>query len=128
VELRPSQPTDFRFSAPNPDVYAIKVLSSARTLIASRSIEVRDTDVELERTGRDMETLRQWASVTDGLAFKAEDCPKATDLVVQIKNKVQQVRQTEQVAKPAGLNWWTLGLVLGCLSGEWLLRKRWELI
>ena len=128
VELRPSQPIDFRFSAQNSDIYAIKVLSPAKALVASRTIEVRDTDVELQQTGRDMETLRQWASVTDGLAFKAEDCPKATDLVAQIKNKVQQVRQTEQVARPAGLNWWTLGAVLCCLSGEWLLRKRWELI
>lgn len=128
VELRPFQPVDFKFRALNPDLYTLKVLDSANSVIASRPIEIRDTDIELDQTARNMETLRQWASVTDGLAFKVEECPKAVDLVAQIKSKVEEVRNARQTRRPAGLNWWSLSLILGSLAGEWLLRKKWGLI
>jgi hypothetical protein len=29
--------------------------------------------------------------------------------------------------RPVGMNGWMLALVVGCLGGEWLLRKRWGL-
>jgi len=74
-----------------------------------------------------METLQQWASVSDGLAVKVEDCRDAASLVTQIKAKIEQVRQGKQMRRPAGVNGWLLMLVLGCLGGEWLLRKRWRL-
>lgn len=110
-----------------PDCYTLKVLDPAKQVVAERPIEIRATDVELEQTARNMETLRQWAGITDGLAFKIEECPKAADLVAQINAKVEQVRQTRQTVRTAGLNGWTLSLILGCLSLEWVLRKRWEL-
>ena len=49
------------------------------------------------------------------------------DLVAQIKAKIEQVRHGKQMRRPAGVNGWLLTLVLGCLGGEWLLRKRWGL-
>jgi hypothetical protein len=75
-----------------------------------------------------METLRQWASVSDGLAFKREECPEASALVQQIRNRIEKVRLTAQIRRPVGVNGWMLSVVLACLGAEWLLRKRWDLI
>jgi hypothetical protein len=85
-------------------------------------------NVEFQNTARNMETLRQWATVSDGLAFKVEDCPAAADLVAQIKAKIEEVRRGKQARHSIGLNGWVLSLILGALAGEWLLRKKWELV
>jgi hypothetical protein len=109
-------------------VYTVTVLDPLKVPIATRPIEIRDVNIEFQNTARDMETLRQWASVSDGLAVKVEDCPNATDLVTQIKAKIEEVRHGKPIRRPAGLNVWMLGLVLGCLGAEWLFRKRWGLV
>ncbi|MEY2429099.1 MAG: hypothetical protein QOJ40_1984, partial [Verrucomicrobiota bacterium] len=114
--------------AGKPDVYNVSVTDSLKVPIAARAIEIRDVNLEFQDTARNMETLRQWASVSDGLAMKIEDCGNAGDLAAQIKNRVEQVRQTKHQRRPAGVNGWMAALVLGCLGGEWLLRKRWGLI
>jgi uncharacterized membrane protein len=128
VELEPLHPVDFKFHAGKPDVYNVSVTDSLKVPIAARAIEIRDVNLEFQDTARNMETLRQWASVSDGLAMKIEDCGNAGDLAAQIKNRVEQVRQTKHQRRPAGVNGWMAALVLGCLGGEWLLRKRWGLI
>jgi uncharacterized membrane protein len=127
VELQPFQRVEYKFRAGKPDTYTLRVLDSAKAVVASRSIEIRDRDIELEHTARNMETLSQWASVSDGLAFRVEECPKTSDLVAQIKAKVEEVRRGQPVSRLIGLNGWTLSVVLGCLCGEWLLRKRWAM-
>jgi hypothetical protein len=47
--------------------------------------------------------------------------------VAQIKTKIEQVRHGKEMRRPLGMNGWVLALVVGSLSGEWLLRKRWSL-
>ena len=84
-------------------------------------------NVEFQNTGRNMETLRQWASVSDGLAMKIEDSRDAAELVTQVRAKIEQVRDAKPMRRPLGVNAWVLATVLGCLGGEWLLRKRWGL-
>jgi hypothetical protein len=128
VELEQLRPVDFKFRAEKADVYTVTVLDPLKVPIATRPIEIRDVNIEFQNTARDMETLRQWASVSDGLAVKVEDCPNATDLVTQIKAKIEEVRHGKPIRRPAGLNVWMLGLVLGCLGAEWLFRKRWGLV
>jgi uncharacterized membrane protein len=128
VELEPLHPVDFQFHAEKPDVYTVTVTDAAKVPISTRPIEIRDRNVEFQSTGRNMETLQQWASVSDGLAFKVEECPTAADLVAQIKSKVEEVRHGQQVRQPLGVNGWTLLWVLVCLASEWLLRKRWGLV
>jgi hypothetical protein len=98
-----------------------------KTPVASRPVEIRDFNGELQNTARNMEILEQWAAVSDGLARKAEDCRDASALVSQIKSKIEEVRQGKQMRRPAGVNGWTLAIILGCLGGEWILRKRWRL-
>jgi len=128
VELEPLHPVDFSFHADKADVYTVTVTDALKAPIANRPIEIRDVNVEFQNTARDMESLRQWASVSDGLAMKVEDCPDARDLVAQIKAKIEEVRQGKQVRRPVGVNAWVLALLVGCLGAEWLLRKRWDLV
>jgi uncharacterized membrane protein len=128
VELEPLHPVDFKFRAEKPDVYTVTVSDALKVPIATRPIEVRDLNVEFQSTGRNMETLQQWASVSDGMAMKVEDCRDAADLVTQIKAKIDQIRLGKQTRRPVGMNAWMLSLVLGCLGGEWILRKRWNLV
>ena len=127
VELAASQPIDFHFHADQAGQYTVTVADAMKSEIASRRIDVRDVDIEFQETARNMETLRQWAAASDGLAFKAEECPDATDLVSQIKARIEQVRQGKASRRVVAVNGWMLTWVLGCLAGEWLLRKQWEL-
>jgi uncharacterized membrane protein len=127
VELESGRPVDFRFHADKADIYTVTVSDAMKVPIATRPIEIRDVNVEFQDTARNMETLQQWASVSDGLAVKVEDCRDAADLVAQIKAKIEQVRHGKPMRQPIGVNGWLLTLVLGCLGSEWLLRKRWGL-
>jgi uncharacterized membrane protein len=127
VELEAGRPVDFRFHAEKADIYTVTVSDAMKVPIATRPIEIRDVNVEFQETARNMETLQQWASISDGLAMKVEDCRDAADLVAQIKAKIDQVRHGKPMRQPVGVNGWLLTLVLGCLGGEWLLRKRWGL-
>ncbi len=127
VELEPLKPVGFTFRAEKAGIYSVIVLDASKVPMATRVIEVRDANIEFENTARDMETLRQWASVSDGLAVKVEDCRDAGDLVGQIKAKIEEVRRGKQMRRPAGVNGWVLALVLGTLGTEWVLRKRWGL-
>ena len=128
VDLEPLHPVDFKFHAEKADVYTVTVLDTLKAPVTTRPIEIRDVNVEFQNTARDMESLRQWASVSDGLAMKVEDCRDASELVSQIKAKIEQVRHGKQMRRPVGMNGWMLALVVGCLGGEWLLRKRWGLV
>jgi hypothetical protein len=128
VELEPLHPIDFRFRAEKAGIYTVTVTDPQKVPIATRPVEIRDVNIEFQTTGRNMESLRQWAAVSDGLAFKVEECPNPTDLVAQIKAKIEQVRHGKQMRRPIGLNGWVLCLVLGCLGAEWLLRKKWGLV
>ena len=125
VELKPLHPVDMKFHAEKPDIYTVTVSDALKIPVATRAIEIRDVNIEFADTARNMETLRQWASVSDGLAMKLEECGNAGDLVTQIKAKIEQVRRGKPMRRPIGANVWILSLVLGCLSGEWILRKRW---
>lgn len=128
VELRPRQPVNFTFRADKPGLYSVAVRDQTGQPVAARTIEVRDLNVEYQNAARNMETLRQWASLSDGLAIKVEDCNNPAELVSRIKSKVEQFRQNRRTRTPMGINGWSLAALLASLSSEWLLRKRWGLI
>jgi uncharacterized membrane protein len=128
VQLEALHPVDFSFHAEKADIYTVSVLDAAKVPIATRPVEIREINVEFQNTARNMEALQQWAAVSDGLAMKVEDCRDANDLVNQIKSKIEQVRRGKQTHLPMGINGWMLAFVLGCLGGEWMLRKKWDLV
>jgi len=128
VELEPLHPIDMSFHAAKAGVYTVSVSDAMKVPASSRQIEIHDLNLEFQDTARNMETLRQWASVSDGLALKAEDCPDAADLVRSITSKIEDSKKNKQNRHPIGLNGWVLTFVVGTLGAEWLLRKKWGLI
>ncbi len=127
LELPPAHPVDLSFHAEKAGIYTVNVQDSLKQPVASRTVEIRDINLEFQNTGRSMETLRQWASLTDGHAIKVEDCHDASAMVSQIKAAVEQIRQGKPMRQPVGVNGWVMALVLGCLGTDWVFRKRWNL-
>lgn len=126
VELVASRPVDLSFRADRAGVHTVSVLDSQGVSRVSRPIEIRATEVEFQRTARNMEALEQWAALTNGLALRAEDCPNADELVRRIEQHIADAAQRrEPVRKPAGMNGWILMVLLALLGGEWLMRKQW---
>jgi hypothetical protein len=127
LELAPARPVNVSFRAEQAGIYAVTVLDARSAPVATRSIQIRDVNVEFQNTARNMETLRQWASLSDGLALKAEDCHGMNELLDQLKSKVEQAHRGKVTRRPVGLNGWALAALLGCLGAECVLRKRWGL-
>jgi uncharacterized membrane protein len=127
IKLAPVRPVEVTFQVATAGVYTITVLDPSGGPQASRTIEIRDVSIEFQRAARDMETLRQWAGVTGGIAVKAEDCSDAGDLVARIKAQAAHPPRQSQTPLPAGVNRWVLALLLACLCAEWGFRKRWGL-
>ena len=127
VQLHPEATSAVSFRATEPGLITIRVLDRQGVVQATRSIEVRSVSSELSENSRKMETLRQWARLSGGLAVKVEDCRQAADLVAELNQSLDQVRQQRPRSWPAGINLGTLGGLLGCLCVEWILRKRWDL-
>jgi uncharacterized membrane protein len=127
LDLAPLQTGDIAFLARNAGAYQVTVLDSAQAPLTTRSIDVREVNMELRETGRNMEHLRQWASVSDGLAVKVEDCPNAGELVARIRERIERVKRDARTRQPVGINALTLSLLLGCLGMDWILRKKWGL-
>ncbi len=124
LELPTGRPVDFSFHPKNAGLYTVSILNELKQPVATRSIEIRELNVELQNSARNMENLQQWASLSDGLALRAEDCRDGAELLAQLKPKLEQARQSPKVRAPIGVNGWTFAFLLGCLSLEWGLRKR----
>jgi uncharacterized membrane protein len=127
VELRPGASVEITFPAQRPGLYAASVVDAAQNVLASRSLEISDVSAEFNNTARNMEALRQWAALSDGMAVRCEDCSDAGKLVREIKARAEHPRQDVSHRRPVGVNGWVLALLAGCLCVEWSLRKHWEL-
>lgn len=127
VSLQPERPVDFSFRAATAGMYRVSIANAHGGMVATRAIEIPDVNVELQNTARNMEALRQWAALTDGIALKAEDCADTTELLERIKSRIQQARHRPPQRTPFGVNAWMMALVLGSLCTDWILRKRWNI-
>ncbi len=108
---------------------AIAPVTAAQRLVPGQHVGlVREGNVELDRPGRDMETLRQWASLTGGVAVKAEECRDASTLIETIREHAasRELNRKGAQSTSLGTNWITLLLLLGLIGTEWALRKRWD--
>ncbi len=127
VELRPEASVEVAFPAQRPGLYAASVADAAGNVLANRSLEISSVSAEFNQTARNMETLRQWAALSDGAAVRSEDCSDAGELVREIKARAERPRQDVSHRRPVGVNGWVLALLAGCVCAEWCLRKHWEL-
>lgn len=128
LELPPNQSVPMNVHAENEGLYSIVVRDSAQREVAERNLQLANNRVELEHTGRDMENLRQWASLTGGEALTEEDAQNTDALALAVQKQIQLAENAGSSRTPWGLNGGMLALLLACLAGEWLLRKRWNLL
>src|SRR6185369_6450385 len=61
VELPPARPVDLSFHADKAGIYTVIVQDVNKQPIATRTVEIRELNMEFQNTGRNMEILRQWA-------------------------------------------------------------------
>lgn len=127
IEVAAGRAADVSFRATAAGAYLIEVLDPQDVPLANRAIEVRDTNVEWRRPARDMRQLEQWAAVSHGAAVKIEECTDADALLRQVIERADHAVRSMPRQEPAGINGWTLILLVGCLGSEWLLRKKWGL-
>ena len=127
LPLEPGIPVPISFHADKPGAYRISVVDAHGTPAAERSLNLRSDEIEMLRTGRDMENLKQWASLTGGLARPAEAAGNLDDVVKVIHAGIDRVANSKEARVPLGLNGEMLVAVLTLLGAEWILRKRWNL-
>ncbi|MBM3882484.1 MAG: hypothetical protein FJ387_22630 [Verrucomicrobia bacterium] len=127
LELPIGQPVNVSFRPPQPGLFAVWVQDPDRMPLASRTVEIREVNVEFQETRRTLETLRQWASLSGGLACKVEECTDPAELVDQVRARVEELRRFNPTRRPAGMNGWILAAILTALAVEWVLRKKWLL-
>ena len=127
LPLQTGTPLPLSFHAAKPGAYRVVVLDSHGTVAAERSLDLRDDAVEMTRTARDLENLKQWAALTGGVALPGESPGNLDDVVKLIRTHLETVVRTEQSRLPVGLNGWIMAVVLTLLGAEWCLRKRWNL-
>jgi len=127
VDIAAGRAADVSFRAADAGGYLIEVLGAQDVPLTSRAIEIRDTNLEWRRPARDMRQLEQWAAVSHGMAVKIEHCDDVDGLLRQVIERADQAVRSMPRQEPAGINAWTLVLLVGCLGSEWLLRKKWGL-
>jgi uncharacterized membrane protein len=125
TRLLPGRPVGVTFRAGGEGVHVVEVSDARGAGVARHTLDVREVDREMERTGRDMDNLTQWASVSGGLALREEECTDAAGLAARVKAQVEQRRRSRRV--PYGVNGGVLAGLLGALCAEWALRRRWGL-
>jgi len=128
LKLAPGQFAELQFRAADEGLYTATVLDNNGVIQATRSIDLHETQAELVQTSRDMEHLRQWANLSGGFAVPVEDCVDCNDIVSRLKEAVKTPGKGPPRVTPMGINGWMMTLLLGCVCGEWLLRKRWNLV
>jgi hypothetical protein len=93
---------------------------------------VLDQDLELSDPAADPQQLEQLARLTAQAGGKALAPEQLGDLLREIKNKPPemetQIQSKWQLADTPLDAWLFFLCVVGLLSGEWFLRKRWRLV
>lgn len=128
VTIEPGRPTSTRFLATESGMYNASLQLNDGSLLASRDIQVREIAAELVSTSRKMELLRQFAAVTGGVAMEVEKTDVLLDALSRYLHPEEEFETERTYMLPAGMNAWILGLLLGCLSLDWLFRKRWQML
>lgn len=128
LELAPGALATLEFPTERPGIHRVRVLDPAGGLLAARDVDVRERNPELERSARDMESLRQWAALTDGRALRIEDCDDPAAIVELVRERAEAARAAaDPVRSPAWPRPEIFALLLCALCGEWISRKRWEM-
>jgi len=125
-ELLPLNSVQVAFRAEKQGIYTASVLDASGVPVAFQPIEIREINRELQRTGRDMDNLQQWAAISGGLALRAEELDDAKQVVLHINGRLLKAGAGRRINLPMGINGWVMTLLLCCMCGEWVLRRKWR--
>lgn len=125
--LATGHPVGLSFRAEDEGTYTVEVTDPAGAVVASQPIEIRDTDRELARTGRDLANLRQWAAGSGGFAVAEEEAGDPAALVARVVDQAVDLVRRRARRVPLGWNAAVMAALLGLLGAEWVLRRRWGL-
>jgi uncharacterized membrane protein len=128
IELKPGHPERLAFIPPRGDHYTVEVKEDTGTSLASRVLEIRAPNIELQKSARDMETLRQWAMISGGSAWEVEEARgNPGEFGSAIRAQIEAARFANSRREPIGANVWAFLLILLPLCAGWVLRKQWML-
>jgi hypothetical protein len=127
VELTAGTPTPVDCPLAGAGLYTVSVLDGTGIVVSTRTVDVPDPQWEFLRTGRDMDALRQWARLSQGIAHPAEDCPPAAELIAGLQEQSREALRQSPTSRPLAAGWWPLVVLLALLCGEYALRRRWGL-
>jgi len=126
VELAADRPAEIVFRVSSDGLFTLRVQDAQRIEVGSRTVDIRKTDREFARTGRDLEHLRQWARLSRGEAIAIEECDDVGALVEAARGRAADAYVRRPVQKPAGVDPWTMAALVAVLAAEWTLRRRWD--
>jgi hypothetical protein len=126
ITLGPEQPMEVAFRVQESGTYTLRVLDSARSPQGTRTLELKDRELEFDSPTRNLGALRQWAGISGGVALAAEDCGDPQQFVDLLHRHSRDMLQQRPQRYPAGMHWTMLTLLLGCLAIDWGMRKRWN--
>ncbi len=128
IELGGGQRAEVGFTPDKAGIYTIDVIGEGDVALATRTLEIREPNVEMARPGRDMETLRQWSAMSAGTAWTVEEARGQVDeFAAGLKERIEEASRTRLQREPLGPGLWAMALVVLPLGAGWVLRKRWML-
>lgn len=129
LALQPGQSQRVTFFPAQAGTYKLEAVDAvSNTQLATRSLEILAPNLEMQRTSRDMETLKQWAMFSSGSAWTIESARADPDNFAKtVLAQIESSRVARQQRTPIGINGITFALVLLPLCAGWVLRKRWML-
>ncbi len=108
--------------------YAIEVtaMHDGQPLGSARArFLVFEQDLELDNPGADVVTMQSLASLTGGESLAPEELPA---LIRRLATETEDLLVERETKRSLWDTWSTFLLLVGLLSAEWFLRKRWGLV
>ncbi len=128
VDLVPGRMTEVAFVPEGADLYSLAVVGAEQAQVAGRVLEIREPNLEMQRTGRDMEILRQWSAMSGGSAWTVEEAREEPEgFAAALGDGVEAARRMRMRRVAVGPGGWAMVLAVAPLCAGWILRKRWML-
>ena len=128
IELETGRQITTTFPVDTSGLFTATLLGAGDRILASCEISVQERTAELASTSRDMETLRQFAGISGGMALEAESSNDVPELLKEYLHPEEPPKVELSYALPAGINAWMLAFLIACISAEWLCRKHWGML
>lgn len=127
ARLAGATPAGVKHRLTKPGRFLMRVRGASGEELGWKDFVVTESNVEKRMTVRDMETLGRWAATTRGVALRGESLRSVGEFGMVFDARMKDSVPPDPGRRPLDHNWVFVILSAGCLSLEWLLRKRWKL-